>query len=240
MPSYHFGTFADDRMKKTLLRIESEAKAMNIFDTIHICGNESLGDDFWENHYAFHLRNPQGFGCYIWKPYITLKILDTMSEGDFLLYADAGCQLNVEGVPRLKDYFEYAKENPLGVVGIQTDHTTLEHTKMDTLVALEWDLDFNPKQVMGGIFVLRKSPESVAFIKEWQGFCENHHLIDDSPSIKPDLPIFDCHRHDQSIFSLLCYKRGAKMIERDETWFPEAWDQNKQFPVFAKRLRYIT
>ena len=43
-------------------------------------------------------------------------------------------------------------------------------------------------------------------VNRWYELCCNYHLIDDSPSIAPNLPEFIEHRHDQAIFSLLTKK----------------------------------
>ena len=31
--------------------------------------------NFWEKHQQFIKRNPRGWGCWIWKPYIIKKLL---------------------------------------------------------------------------------------------------------------------------------------------------------------------
>ena len=36
-----------------------------------------------------------------------------------------------------------------------------------------------------------------------KSICNNYHVIDDSPSIRKNIPGFKEHRHDQSIFSAL-------------------------------------
>ena len=68
----------------------------------------------------------------------------------------------------------------------------------------------------------------------------NDALIDDTLlSQKEDLN-FKEHRHDQSIFSLLCKLNNIKGLSASECEWAEytnkrTWDHLKDFPIFAKR-----
>ena len=54
---------------------------------------------------------------------------------------------------------------------------------------------------------LRSFPkETVDLVNEWYNISCNYHMIDDTPSIIPNVGSFKEHRHDQSIFSLLTKK----------------------------------
>ena len=63
-------------------------------------------------------------------------------------------------------------------------------------------------QLLSGYILLKKSEESVRFIKEWQQYCEKIDLL--SPDrFHYDIEEWDSfysHREDQSILSLLRYK----------------------------------
>jgi hypothetical protein len=58
--------------------------------------------------------------------------------------------------------------------------------------------------------------------------------VDDSPSILPNLLVFEEHRHDQAIFSLLAKKYDITTIP-DETWNVQWAKYN--WPIHAARIR---
>jgi hypothetical protein len=58
---------------------------------------------------------------------------------------------------------------------------------------------------------MRRSPLTLAMAKEWAVLSRNATLIDDSPGGLPS-PLLNEHRHDQSIWSLLCYKYGFTLL----------------------------
>jgi hypothetical protein len=89
--------------------------------------------------------------------------------------------------------------------------------------------------MVGGISFFKKTEKTIRFLTEWYELACNYHLIDDSPSILKNDPTFCEHRHDQSIFSLLCKKHGANVLD-DETYY-EDWPKNKCIdkPILAKR-----
>ena len=80
-------------------------------------------------------------------------------------------------------------------------------TKMDSVLYFfkeGIDKFMNTNQCAGGIIVFRKCSTTMEFVKKWRDACEVYHNIDDSPSINPNISTFEEHRHDQSIFNILC------------------------------------
>ena len=69
------------------------------------------------------------------------------------------------------------------------------------------------QQVAAGLSLWRKSAFSTSFAREWLEFAQDPRMLTDAPNEcgLPDYPEFQEHRHDQSIFSLLCKKRGAAL-----------------------------
>ena len=57
--------------------------------------------------------------------------MDRMEEGDFLVYADAGCSLNPKGIKRLEEYLQIAADSPCGVLGFDQHWLEAEWTKAD-------------------------------------------------------------------------------------------------------------
>ena len=209
----------------------------------------------------------RGFGYWVWKPEIIYQQLVSSSHNDIIMYVDVGCHLNSRGRSRLCDYIEMATLSPTGIVAFQTirpdaanssieydgrrllDYPIIEWTKADLLDYFGIDdisLLESTQTFGAGILLLRKCSTSVSFVKEWLEVARNSiSLIDDTPSKLQNHPSFKEHRHDQSVFSLLCLKYPVTIVSAYEYWYPRHikagplssadWASLVTFPVHAKR-----
>lgn len=72
-------------------------------------------------------------------------------------------------------------------------------------------------------------------IRDWLHIFYNHlNLVDNSPSVSPNLEGFVENRYDQSIFSILCKLRGITPLDCSET-YAEDWNQLAAFPFQDRR-----
>ena len=110
-----------------------------------------------------------------------------------------------------------------------TEHTW---TKRDCFVLMDCDQPRyrDTPQVRTGFSAWRRTPFAMAFVEEWLRLVQDERLVTDLPSQcgLPDHPAFRQHRYDQSIFSLLCKKRGVAT----RGWPP--------YVAFAKETRLRT
>ena len=147
-----------------------------------------------------HFSNLRGAGYWLWKPYLILKTLETLNDGDILVYCDAGSYFKDSILPytnKMKDIMLFIPEN---------DWLEYQYTKGDIFVRLnvEKDMDItHTRQLEAGFLLLKKSDTSYKFIKEWLDIAKDYQLISDERSINPNLPGFIENRHDQSILSVL-------------------------------------
>jgi hypothetical protein len=90
-------------------------------------------------------------------------------------------------------------------------------TKRDAFVATSLDTPSihaaAPIQASFSIWI--NNPESRDIINEWMALSADRQMISDDPSKLgfPELPDFYEHRHDQSLLSLVCLKRGLLSID---------------------------
>jgi len=87
---------------------------------------------------------------------------------------------------------------------------------MDTILAVH-ALDgkyMDRRQRNGGTNMFLVCDKTRELVNRWYEFCCDYHLIDDSPSVVPNLPEFIEHRHDQAVFSLLTKKCNYLVIPR--------------------------
>ena len=239
----YFLTFADRKLSASLQLIKGEA-ALFGFEKIFAWDERNLDRSFWYAHKDFIKNNRRGFGYWIWKPQAVLQVLKQIPEGSCLVYADAGCRLNIEGKKRLLEYKEMAEDHKgLKMVAHRLYGNAgdiLMWNKMDLLGLFE-----NHKNAFicaAAAFVCINTPATRNFVKAWLEIClrDNYHFVDDSPSVLPNHKKFRGHRHDQSIYSLLVYKHNAKIID-DETYPPPPqnsdWNTMAKYPIHVVRRR---
>ncbi len=229
----HLLTFANKLYYPAVERLKVQARPFG-FKSVHCVTNKDLQSNtaFWSRHSHFILNNTRGFGNWIWKPYIIQQRLRQLKEDEILVYLDAGCELNVYGLSRFLEYIAMVKSSP-GIVTFELAHLEKTFTKKSLIQFLHAEELSNSEQLVGGIIIMRKCKYVVDIINMWYSIaCENYHYIDDSKNEEID-PDFKEHRHDQSIFSLLCKLKGSTII-KDETWFDD-WEKGKKFPILAMR-----
>jgi len=236
-----FLTFGNERFYGSLERLREEAKCLKIFNEILIINDKILQEkypEFWEKHSDFILNNKRGYGFWIWKSYLILKVLESLNENDIVVYADAGCSLNKDGIDRLNYYFDLVRKSDYGILSFELGHLEKTYTKRDLFVYLGMNYDeyLNSYQLMATSIILKKCAHSMNIISTYYETMCNYSLIDNSPSVLENDGSFVEHRHDQSVLSLLRKKYGSVVIP-DETWYPD-WDLEyiKKFPILAKRL----
>jgi hypothetical protein len=181
-----------------------------------------LGDidnDFVQrNSYTF--SQPRGAGCWIWKPYLILKTMETMGDSDWLMYTDSGMYF-------VRDPWPWVESNSdcIGEKGIATFGTcdrNRKYCKRDAFVLMGMDEPryIDSEQRQASVFVCKKTDFSLRFVREWLDWCCDPRVITDLPNTKglPNHTGFQDHRHDQSIMSLMCIREDTCLLS-DMTQF---------------------
>jgi len=235
----HFLTFASSSFEKSLMRIKTEAENTRFFDTISCLKETDLPLIYRIKNISRLNRFTKGYGYWMWKSFITKSLLEKIDDGDILLYTDSGCTLNMEGDKRFAEYIRMLTCSEFSNLSFQMYHLEKQYSKGDLFKYLGLEKNSyikNSEQLVGGIFFIKKDERSIKLVNEWYSICHSRKdLIDDSASKFQNDPEFVEHRHDQSVFSLLRKIHGS-LILKDETFFYN-WNDNKQFPIHAKRLR---
>jgi hypothetical protein len=191
------------------IRLVLQAKETKLFDKTLLFTDIDLRKDdlFWKTHGAFVKSNPKGYGYWIWKPYLILKLLEKMYEGDVLVYADSGCEIHVQNTSLLEDVVRKTKKD--FIVG-STIATERNWTKKDLLLHMNMmtiDAMFSPQR-QGTALSILKNERTTNLVKEWYEIASHYPFLDDSPGLHKNFHFFMEHRHDQSIFSLLTKKHN--------------------------------
>lgn len=235
----HFLSFGNGlKFTGSRCRIALEAARMEAFDSITVADGGNLGADYWRERGELVRRYKRGYGLWSWKPYLIRRKLESLDEGDLLMYADVGCSLNHEGRTRLVEYFERASAGP-GWLGFSIDgRHEGQWTKRAMLRSFGQDDPTSRArlQLASGIHFIRACEATVRLASQWYVACGNEAEMNDVIAADEHSE-FIAHRHDQSAFSLLSANGPVESIP-DESWFEPDWQANLRYPVHARRWKH--
>ena len=221
MVKYHFITFATDDFISFAQQNMKTALETGNFDTAKIYTMNDI-DPFYKNHNSHLFKQQKGSGYWCWKPYIILKHLTQMDEGDILCYNDSK-YLWLKNVRDFENNI-LTNNNNIGIYSNKPNdrkYIEKEWTKFDAYVLMNVRNTpniTNTPQAWAGFILLRKNIETIVFISEWTTFVQDPRIITDIPSkFGQNDKSFHENRHDQTILSLLCKKRNIPFhtIQKD-------------------------
>ena len=168
---------------------------------------------------------PRGSGYWLWKPLLLKKTFDMMQEGDYCVYADAGCTVNPNGKERLNYYFDLMEKENTGIFRFLFEGTkelTSTNHKVFEFFNVDKDVEFmNSYHLMATVLIFKKCKNSIDFINKY------YEIATTSPDIFSDIhndyvvnTEYKDHRHDQSVSSCLA-KLGKVTTISDETYSPD-------------------
>lgn len=199
-----FVTYGNELYVNSRERLADEARKTGYFDKIIIYTPEMLPDYITNNSSFACVR---GGGYWIWKPYVIKKTLESMEEGDVLLYCDAGMKLLESN--KWNKYWDILLNYDiisfeLGTFNIAwTRNYVFKH--FNTRLPKFWKYC---NQLQAGHIFIKKTAETLSIIKEWEMTMLTYPeaVIDVSPDcLALENKQFKEHRHDQSIWSALVY-----------------------------------
>jgi len=197
--------FANDLFEEKQKYQNITANEIGSIDKIYSFSPNDIDKDFYKNNEVI-LSNPRGNGYWLWKPYFIKKILETLHENDYLLYLDSGAYF----INPLDSLISLQKELDQDILIFHNPQIEINYTKRDTFILLDCDNAkyTKSKQILGGINLWKKTDFTINFLNEWLKYgCDPRCITDIGNTLGFDnYREFKEHRHDQSIFSLLCKK----------------------------------
>lgn len=232
-------SFADSRYKASLELLKRNTESFD-FDERFFLQEKDLPADFMKKMDPFKYR--RGFGYWYWKAYLVEKYLRRLSDGDILVYSDAGNYWNHSGLKRFNEYIHILVNSKSDILAFQQPFLEKDYTKGDLLDY--FNVYNNPEvtlsyQYWGGAFILQKSQQTINMVTKWLDIFKNHfELATDKRSIKPNLWGFIENRHDQSIFSLLVKTMPHVEISYMEvSSLDNSFTGMNEYPILGKRVR---
>jgi hypothetical protein len=213
-----FMSFSSPGYEKVLERIQKEAAEFGLFDKIKGYQQKDLQhSEFWLAHKEY-VKQPN-FGNWLWKPFLVLETLERMSYDDVLVYTDVGSVISTSGQDRFKQYLYIIRQSPFGMLFFQSTNKEKMCTKMDVFhqMNMRHPRIMDTPQYNSKAFIIRKNEYSMKFVKEWYELSSKHYSwIDDSPSVMTNDPVFQSHKGEHALFSILAKRHGTEMLP-DET-----------------------
>ena len=189
-------------------RLVKQGNNLKLFDKSILFTDKNLMNDkiFWDKHSDFIKKNKRGFGYWLWKPYIILKTMNELENGDILLYLDCGCEFIENNKDLIIKYFDYVKKDK--IIGNEIKTLEGQFSKMDLIDYLKLNNEniLKSYQREAGANMFYVNDETKKLVEEWYNIGSEYNFIDDSSSKLKNINGFKEHRHDQSIFSLLTKK----------------------------------
>lgn len=201
--------------------------------------NPNLIDTQFRDLHSSVLRQARGAGYWLWKPYFILNALDIVNTGDIVMYTDSASHFISSAAP----LFSLLEQFNQDVIPFELDLPESAWTKRDAYILLDADnsgFELSPQR-LASFILIRKSVLSIQFCKEYLNFCTNENALTDMDNIcgKPNYHDFVCHRHDQSIFSLLSKKYGLQAFRDPSQWGNHRKDSytNSNYPQIIEHTR---
>jgi len=173
-------------------RLVKQVESLDIFTESILYTPEYLErEGFQKQHSEFLRCNTRGYGFWLWKPFIINKTMETMDDGDILLYLDAGCEVGCEKKDKLLKCIDIVKTDK--IIGAKEWVLNEKHfNKMDLIehMDVKYDKYLNTIQREAGIILFLVCKETRDLVNEWYNLGCNYHNIDNSPSISKNFDSF--------------------------------------------------
>jgi hypothetical protein len=163
----------------------------------------------------------RGSCFWAWKPFIILRALESIAEGETVLYCDAGRKypyilLDTPLDPFVSWMDEHNQDIMPGVY-IPWNGPMYVWTKHDAFAgaAVDGESVRRAAPIQASFSLWRNHEATRIFVREWLSWCVQRKLISDDPSVcvEAEATDFKAHRHDQSLLNLCCHKRGICGID---------------------------
>ena len=211
--------YADENFKKAQQFNTKTAYSKGRVDKVIQYSPKDIDKKFYlENKYI--LDKPRGGGYWLWKPYIILKTMKEMSKGDYLFYCDSGAAYINDIRYLIKDLEKSGQD----IMAFELPLLENQWTKNKTFELRNCNSTGFRKsnQILATYIFIKVSDYSIQFINQYLNMCKNRSiLIDDKCEQSED---FIQHRHDQSIFSLLCKKNSIKPFRDPSQYGIRPWE----------------
>lgn len=200
-------TFSGANYNATTQRIVEQGRLLGADDVRVYDDKWLMTQDFYkQNRWLWDHPHKRGFGWYAWKPYIIWHALQSLNEGDAVMYVDA------DTAP--VSYFGMLYERCVADGGVMLfaseNHAQHEWCKQDCYDAMAQPVTLAQAGV-ARFMLFQKGPwKAEQFLMEWLTYTVNP-LCNTFDVSTFEHPGFIEHRAEQAIMTNLAHKYGLKL-----------------------------
>lgn len=234
--------YADSAFKNAQHYSTKKAYSYGKVDKVIEYGPKDIEKNFHdENKEIFSIK--RGAGLWLWKPYICLKTINEINDGDYLVYLDSGAVLinDIRNLIKLMKSDFYVSRLPL-----------FEYNYTSKNVLEYFNDSGNSQQILATFFIFKKSKATIKFLNNWLELCRDIDLLQGNNKGEKLIS----HREDQSIFSLLVKKNNIEshtdpsqfgffpskyILQSDfHSYVNEKYNENDKIIIFCHRQKKIS
>lgn len=233
--------YSNDKYKTPRQILKNWAIVSGCFDRVHEYDRDWLEQtEFYkENESILNDPESKGDGWWLWKPYIIKKSLESMEEGDILMYLDSSDTFFGDFRNFLLNHF---RSHDFLLTRAGGNHNSW-YTKRDTFIYMNCDTPeyWGAIQLEAGVVAFKKNKTTVDFVDEWIEYCRDYRIVTncENESGLENIPGYIAHRNDQSVLTNLKVK--YKEVDNSDVMthvLCNLWDfvLAKDYPSFNERV----
>jgi hypothetical protein len=171
------------------IRLAKEAKKSGYFSSIQYLNDMNIKKFIQLHKNTFTKNRFEGFGFWLWKPYIIYNQLLKMHDNDILIYADSGVTINSGAEATLEKYIKYLRGPAKSIVcfSIFKDQKNW-HPSLDLFYNEKLAKSIFPNLSVfdinwsyAGLILIKKNSDSLRIVANWLANCEMDLMLENYP-----------------------------------------------------------
>lgn len=192
----------DKKFEKVRKTCSESAIKVGKADKVIEFSPDMIDEDFKKRNKDI-LSIKRGAGLWLWKPYFISEALESIPEGHYLIYLDAGVVV-INEFQYLIDSLEKSRQD---IMVFELPLIAEEWTKKEVYTMIVPNFNKSVNQILGGYIIIKNTQFSRNLIKDWLKYMQNPICILPK-NITGEINYWNFieNRDDQSVLTLVCQK----------------------------------
>lgn len=213
----HFITFGNKGYARPD-RIMKQALDSGFFQTTTCYTDSEITPLLLRYPLHFLLRRNQGFGTFIWKPYLLLKKLKQVEYGDLVVYSDLGNHINNSGRLLFDKYVKTLSQadKSIGVFEVSESYESSSYVYRKAVESyypnFYTDEGAVRSSVYAGLVLARKTESTERIITDWMMLCKKYLTPLRRDNKSQEIPKFIGQDADNGFLPLVLSKHHEHIV----------------------------
>jgi hypothetical protein len=208
------------KYERAARRLVSEARQSGVFASAHSYNFK----DFSKNRREWRIQasdldyihgNSFAGGSYLWKPLLIASILNNLQSKDFLVYVDAGSEINFHKAAKnnLAKFIEHADTHDIACV--RQNVSVISQSRASLQALFDDPSRFQDRHSpMASVLVIKNSEGGQAVVGEWLRLCRLQPtlFLEDPPLTEKQNPEFVAHKYDQALLAVALANKSVPLL----------------------------